>query len=420
MRDRKEYNEQLDDFSRLVRQKLEGHRIPVDADSWTEIEQRLKPQKRLGQRLWWMAGAAAAVAVLVSVYLFRPQDNIDKQIATVGQTSSIDQELSVITEKKHDQAEEPAYPAPVKKKPLPQSVGSPAQQTKSVVTSRGVVNTVADIEKTLSTDSVAQEIEKKLSELIADAGSDVETSDSVPAKSDVKRKEEPKVWLAEKKNKKEKDWLLAASFSSNGSVSNNNVGDRMMYYNYPGPLKGEMTNDISLFAAKDPYTLGNAEHSLPLSFGISVRKNLSDRFGIETGLVYTYLSSRFNSASSAGDAMEAKQELHYLGIPLNAVVYLWDNSNWNIYMSAGGMGEKGLSRSYTYSKRNANGSIKEGIDGIQWSLNAAVGISYRIYQDWGIYFEPKYSYFFDNNQPASIRTDKHSFFGFNAGFRFEF
>lgn len=419
MRDRKEYNEQLDDFSRLVRQKLEGHRIPVDADSWTEIEQRLKqPPKR--QKLWWIAGAAAAVAVLVSVYLFRPQDNLDKQIATVGQTSSTDQELSVNTEKKQLLAEEPANPAPVKKRLLPQSVGALAQQTKSVVTSQGVVNTVADIEKTLSTDSVAQDIEKKLSKLIADAGSEVQASDSVPAKSDVKQKEEPKIWLAEKKNKKGKDWLLAASFSSNGGISNNNASDGMGYSNYPGPIKSDMMNDISLFASKDPYILGDAEHSLPLSFGISVRKNLNDRFAIETGLVYTYLSSRFHSASSTGDAIEAKQELHYLGIPLNAVVYLWNNSNWNIYISAGGMGEKGLKRNYTYTKRNTNGSVREGINGLQWSLNASVGISYRIYQDWGIYFEPKYSYFFDNDQPASIRTDKSSFFGFNAGFRFEF
>lgn len=417
MRDRKEYNEQLDDFSRLVRQKLEGHRIPVDADSWTEIERRLNPRKR--QRLWWMAGAAAAVAVLVSVYLFRPQDNLDGQPVTVGQALSIDQESSVRTEKNYQEAVKPDSPAPVKKKLSAGSVGLMAKQAKSVVTSHGV-NTVADIEKTLSTDSAAQEIEKDLSKIIADAGSDVKISDSVPAKPDLKRKEEPKVWLAEKKNKKEKNWLLAASFSSNGGVSNNNnVGDRMAS-NYPGPLKGDMMNDISLFAAKDPYTLGNAEHSLPLSVGISVRKNLNDRFGIETGLLYTYLSSRFNSAASGGEAMEAKQELHYLGIPLNAVVYLWNDSNWNIYISAGGMGEKGLRRNYTYTKRNANGSIREGIDGMQWSLNASVGISYRVYQDWGIYFEPKYSYFFDNNQPTSIRTDKHSFFGFNAGFRFEF
>ena len=198
MRDRKEYNEQLDDFSRLVRQKLESHRIPVDADSWTEIEQRLKqPPKR--QKLWWIAGAAATVAVLVSVYLFRPQDSIDGQSITVGHTLSAIQTPSISTEEKQQKAEESAYPAPVKKRLLPQSVGSLAQQTKSVVTSQGVVNTVADIEKTLSTDSVAQDIEKKLSELIADAGSEVLVSDSVPAKSDVKRKEEPKVWLSGKK-----------------------------------------------------------------------------------------------------------------------------------------------------------------------------------------------------------------------------
>jgi hypothetical protein len=414
MRDRKENNEQLDGFSRLVKQKLEGHRIPVDADSWTEIEQRLKPQKRL--RLWWVAGAAAAVAVLVSVYLFRPQDDLGGQSATIGQILSADRMPSISTKKKHRQAEESARPVPVKKKLSVGSVGLMAKQAESVTTSHGV-KTVTDIEKSLSTDFAAQETGKKLSEFIADAGSEVKTSDSVPAKPDAKPKEEPKIWLAAKENKKGRNWMLAAAFSSNGSAASNMMDERM--YN-DCASKSELISNVHLFAAKDPEDMGNAQHSLPLSFGISVRKNLNERIGIETGLVYTYLSSRFTSASSGSNAAEAKQELHYLGIPLNAVIYLWDNSNWSIYMSAGVMGEKGLRRNYTYTKRNTNGAIKEGIDGLQWSLNASVGISYKLYRDWGIYVEPRYSYFFDNNQPVSIRTDKQSVFGFNAGLRFEF
>lgn len=417
MRDRKEYNEQLDDFSRLVKQKLEGHRIPVDADSWTEIEQRLKPRKK-HKTLWWMAGAAAAVAVLVSVYLFRPQEDIVERPMAVGQTMSADEEPSMSTEKKHQTAEEPVKSVPVKKQLSARSVGLTAKQIESVTTSHGL-KTVADIEKTLFTDSVAQDIEKKLSEIIADAGSEAKSSDSVPAKPHVKLKEEPKVWLTEKKAKKEKSWLLAAAFSSNEGVSNN-MDARAMYGDYSGALKNNLQVDASAYQVSSPANIGNADHSLPLSFGVSVRKNLTDRIGIETGLVYTYLSSRFSSASSGGEAVEAKQKLHYLGIPLNAVIYLWDNSDWNIYISAGGMGEKGLRRNYSYTNKGVSGSIDEGISGLQWSLNASLGISYKVYKDWALYVEPRYSYYFDNNQPVSIRTDKQSVFGFNGGLRFEF
>ncbi len=416
MRDRKEYNEQLDDFSRLVRQKLEGHRIPVDADSWTEIEHRLNPPRR--RRLWWIAGAAATVAVLVSVYLFRPQDDPIGQLATVGQVLSVNEESSVITEKNGHETEKPLSPVPVKKtlSTSTRSVGLMAKQTKPVETSHGG-STVTDIEKTLSTDSVAQEIGKDLSKIIADAGSETDISDSVPAKPNVKQKEEPKVWLAKKKDKKEKGWLLAASFSSNGGAPKTNDADAWAMPNdYSGSPKVATMENASLYSSKDPYSVGDAKHSLPLSLGISVRKNINDRFAIETGLTYTYLSSRFGS----GNAAEAKQELHYLGIPLNAVVYLWSSSNWNIYISAGGMGEKGLRRNYTYTGINSEASISEGINHMQWSLNASVGISYRVYKDWGIYFEPKYSYFFDNDQPASIRTDNKNCFGFNGGIRFEF
>ena len=38
MRDDKDHNERLDDFSGYMRQRLEEHRLPVDAGCWDEVE----------------------------------------------------------------------------------------------------------------------------------------------------------------------------------------------------------------------------------------------------------------------------------------------------------------------------------------------------------------------------------------------
>lgn len=38
MRDDKDHNERLDDFSGYMRQRLEEHRLPVDTGCWDEVE----------------------------------------------------------------------------------------------------------------------------------------------------------------------------------------------------------------------------------------------------------------------------------------------------------------------------------------------------------------------------------------------
>lgn len=63
---------------------------------------------------------------------------------------------------------------------------------------------------------------------------------------------------------------------------------------------------------------------------------------------------------------------------------------------------------------------KKGISGVQWSLNGSVGVSYRLYREWSLYLEPRISYYFNNDQPVSIRTENSVIIGLGAGFRFEF
>ena len=73
----KKYKDQLDDFSKLIKQRLEDHRMPVDEDSWNAIEQRIKPVNNRRTMWWTIAGAAVAVILLVLLMLpLKEQDYI--------------------------------------------------------------------------------------------------------------------------------------------------------------------------------------------------------------------------------------------------------------------------------------------------------------------------------------------------------
>ena len=52
MRDDKDHNERLDDFSGYMRQRLEEHRLPVDAGGWDEVEARMNRRARSRGWLW--------------------------------------------------------------------------------------------------------------------------------------------------------------------------------------------------------------------------------------------------------------------------------------------------------------------------------------------------------------------------------
>jgi hypothetical protein len=53
-------------------------------------------------------------------------------------------------------------------------------------------------------------------------------------------------------------------------------------------------------------------------------------------------------------------------------------------------------------------------------VNAALGGEYTLAKSAAIYFEPKISYYFDNNQPLSTRTENKLIIGFEGGLRYKF
>jgi opacity protein-like surface antigen len=164
------------------------------------------------------------------------------------------------------------------------------------------------------------------------------------------------------------------------------------------------------------------KHKQPVSVGLTVHKELSKHFALETGLIYTYLSSEL-SAGSDTDYYKQDQTLHYVGIPLKANVSLYKKERTDLYATAGGMIEKCVSGKiknayYEHGERFYTSSSSLQTDPLLFSLTLSAGIQYRLGDYFSVYAEPGIGYYFDDGSPiASVRKDKPFNFNLLCGVR---
>lgn len=153
--------------------------------------------------------------------------------------------------------------------------------------------------------------------------------------------------------------------------------------------------------------IADIDHKQPISFGVSVRKNLAKGFSLESGLTYTYLAS---DVRYEGSSETLSQKLHYLGIPVRVNWNFVDMKNFTLYASAGGAIEKCV-----YGKI---GTENETVKPVQLSVMGAVGAQYNISRRVGLYVEPGVSYFFDDGSSVqTIRKENPCNFTLQAGVR---
>ncbi len=430
-------NNNRDAFSESIRQKLEDHRVTVDADCWDEIEAHLQPKKkkRVIPFWFWLTGGAA-VAVLVLMFTLQPpsesptysskyEKHVKKEQRNAKQFAK--EQVNSIRIHKIDTTIHATVNVQSKLR-----IANPAithsQQASLVHGNNLILTTILNhhdsiqhkmLVKTENNSSQKEEAIAKTTTIENDSSTSTKTTKIIPYSLADAAIKEP-----ESKPKTKHNWLLAAVVGTSGNTMMNTTGGNESLYTISKDYNSLATPDkaSSYAAVLNTSKYDKKSYSPPISFGLIIRKNLDKTLGIETGLVYTYLSSTFENEGVLH--YNAKLRLDYLGVPVNFVVKLWNEHNWEIYLSGGGMVEKGLRSSYTEEEHlsNQTNSTKSisSIDGLQWSINGTVGVAYKLERNWSIYFEPKISYFFDNNQPVSTRTDHPTTIGLSAGIRYQF
>lgn len=159
-----------------------------------------------------------------------------------------------------------------------------------------------------------------------------------------------------------------------------------------------------LYQQQDEDVALETDNHMSWSFGFEVQKSLTERLSLESGIVYTLLTSDVRMKYSG----VKKQQMHYLGVPLKLNVQLAQRDNWQFYVGGGGMLERCI-----YATRGGKSfSNKEW----QWSVVGAVGFQYMISRHIGIYFEPGVNYYFDDHSGIeNFRSAQPFTFNIQAG-----
>ena len=162
----------------------------------------------------------------------------------------------------------------------------------------------------------------------------------------------------------------------------------------------------------------------PITFGLTVDIPLTRLFSLQTGLTYTYLLSEIQGNQENATSWTLDQSLHYLGLPLSLAVDMVNHRSWRVYAAAGGGLEKGLCALQHSELRNSltgeysTANTIQSVSGVQPYAAASFGLAYTFASRWQVYFQPALNYYFDTNQPMSIRTKKPFSLNLGAGFRF--
>lgn len=371
MRSDMDHREQLDDFSEFMKQKLEDHRLPVDDLCWEDIELRMKPR---GQKWLWWAGSSVAAAVIALLFLFSPFRAGDGSYdGVVPPVASVQDEEKIYQETQENIPEETVpsvnESVPAKKLIAAARPDKPLQITGNEVPETEVAEEIQEQEKTMQ----QPDVEKSTKDT-------KEQPEKKQKKQDLYSYESKKYNFssAGKKKTAESGWSINAGFGTGGHVSLGlGNGDLTMDMDNPSssitpgnpgevsppPVKPPLFENSNVLPPEQ-YT--EVDAALPLSFGVTVRKDFNRYIGVETGLVYTYLSSNLSTWDKV--QYKSRLELHYLGIPVNLVVSLWQNPRWKIYLSGGFMMEKGLRSKQTENRfwqfEQVNNVEKKGINGL--------------------------------------------------------
>lgn len=171
-------------------------------------------------------------------------------------------------------------------------------------------------------------------------------------------------------------------------------------------------------------TSTNTAYGIPVSAGLGVKFDFNDRWSLGVGVNYSYLSRKFygtytkadeNGVEISSTASDIKNSQHFVGIPVNAYYNVLNNKLVNLYAYAGGTVEKCISDKYDVLSTNIVHTEK--VKGVQLSANAGIGVEFMFGKHLGLYVDPSLRYYFNNNQPKSIRTAQPLTLGFEMGFR---
>lgn len=172
-------------------------------------------------------------------------------------------------------------------------------------------------------------------------------------------------------------------------------------------------------------TSKNSSYAIPVTFGATVKISFGNNWAIGTGLNYTMLQRTFagkyteylDGVLKHDIESDIRHTTHYIGIPVNAYYTFLSGSRIKLYAYAGGTAEKAVSNKFKVLDGPERITYSEKAKGMQFSAGAGLGVEFNVIDRLGIYVNPGVRYFFDCDQPLSIRTQQPFMMDFEIGLR---
>lgn len=385
------------EFDKRVREIINGHAEVPEAGSWDFIASALDKKRGAGV-IYFKRAAITTIAVAASLaalfFLKGPQ------VSDIHET-----EVQIVTPEARPQSSKimAEHKAP--------SVRSFASEQRDVAGQQVAEQQVVDRQMVVIDDQV---VEQQIAQ--QQVAVEKEVTEKQPVTEPARALTYPDYEHTRRITHRRRAPLLALSTNLSPSSANNSVTLMAM-----SQIQGAyVVNDVVSTIQKGyvpQEVISNTKFLMPLSAGLQFQLPVSDKWSVGTGVNYSVLFSHYD-AISRNATLETQLTLHYIGIPLNIYYSLLNSGDFRLYLSGGAAVEKGLYADYKVLENGNRTRYGESVHGLQWSASAGMGVEMAVNNSLGLYFDPSVAYYFDNNQPLSIRTYQQLQFKFELGFRF--
>lgn len=423
----------MNDWTDIIGEELREFEAPLPADDWDVLQRRRAAAARRRKVVAWSwTGAVASVAavVAVAVLLFRddavlPDGGIQPPLLSESNVSVVDT-LEIVGDRvleeglvaeSFDVTEHEAYADDDETEDQNRNLTEDAEKKDEVSQDEN-----AGSEEEVPFDVVKDQPDSDIDRLLAD---NVETGSGEDDYKDGGLRFED---LPDEKPRRRVKMSLAASGTglSGGmplipKVMDPGWGD-IVGPSEPGYEQPEPPVDTSVVSQSsmrhgpammnsDARRVVNTDydHFQPVSFGLSARFALNERFSINTGINYTLYNSRKKLLWSDGTEETLSQSVHYIGIPVRCDWLLVDRKHFGLYLGAGAQVDKAV-----YAKA---GTERLRDRTFLFSVNGVCGLQYNINDRFGLYLEPELAVNLNRPEITTFRSNRELMLSVRAGLR---
>ena len=412
---RKSFNE---DFDLQVRSMMDQAQEPAPAGAWEAISSRLDALAAAGlqpaaseapaaaaasnrpvRRVWYWAGAALAMAAAVALGIFftGTSDNNSNLINISNGDGLVAQEVAPAAES-----------APVAEVTPAAEVASAKQVTTA---SKSVKTTSSRGQNShpITTNPADQTVRSEKQPVSGTNAETVQSPVQPSPQSESHQSADPFAQMAFEDSRKPLRRSPLSLTVSGGSTSNNS-----------GAGNVAMGSPGNKYFQDGITEKSQSSFGIPVIIGLGVKFPINDVLSVGTGLDYSILTRTFEGRYVEGSTVkdgDFNHTLQYIGIPVDLSLKLLTKNDITLYSTVGAEAEYAF-----YNKYRLLGTdtvVGEKVNGLQWSVGGGLGLEFNVSGHFGIFAEPSVKYYFDCNQPKSIRTDKPFQMVLRLGVRFE-